>query len=126
MTRVSTLPIALMAFAAVTFALASTVHFGVAVAGIVDPFAGAAIPEAVIAVVVAAGAVCAAARVGGARWIAVGTTAFAILGTAFGLSITARSGISGDVAYHVGVLAVLLVTLGLLLADRRRRSTAES
>lgn len=123
MTRVSTTTTVLMAFAAVTFALASTIHFGVPVAGIADPFPGAAVPEAIIAAVVAAGAACAALRLGPAWWVALGTTAVAILGTAFGLSITVRGGAAGDIAYHVGILAVLLAVAALLVGRDRRESS---
>lgn len=48
------------------------------------------------------------------------TTAFAILGTLLGLSITARDGVSGDVLYHAGILVVLLAIGALLLARDRR------
>ncbi len=49
------------------------------------------------------------------RWVAVGTTLFALLGTVFGLSVTVASSRTGDVVYHVTVLEMLAVTLGLLL-----------
>jgi hypothetical protein len=50
-----------MALAALTLFGASTIHFGVVVpfgvATVRDPFAGAAIPEAILGVVLAAGAI---------------------------------------------------------------------
>ncbi|GLY89199.1 hypothetical protein [Actinoallomurus iriomotensis] len=49
------------------------------------------------------------------RAIALGTTSFALLGTVYGLTITLNSTRTGDVAYHLGMLATLLVVLGLLL-----------
>lgn len=108
-----------MALAAVTFAVASTLHFGVGIAGISDPFRNAAIPEAIIAVVVAAGAVCAAL---GLRRVALGTTAFAILGVAFGLTITLSGGRAGDIAYHLGVGVLLLVIAALLVVRTPSRA----
>jgi hypothetical protein len=62
----------LLSVAAVTLAVASLLHFGVAipvgVTTVSDPFAGAAIPEAVLAVVAARGAVAILARMATARW----------------------------------------------------------
>ena len=113
----------LMAIAAVTFWVASAIHFGATIplgfTTLNDPFPGAAIPEAIIGVVVAIGALAIAER-WRANWaIAVGTTSFAIVGTLFGLSVTLGSGRSADVVYHVSVLVVLFVALGVLLAARR-------
>jgi hypothetical protein len=113
----------LIAMAAVSFAVASIVHAGTAiplgVTTVRDPFPGAAIPEAVIALVVAAGAVAVFTRRPTARGIAVMATLFALLGTAYGLTVTLRSARTGDIAYHLGILVVLAVTLGLLLMPRR-------
>ncbi len=115
----------LLGLAAVAFATASVIHFGVAVpVGVVtvsDPFPGAAVPEAVIALVVAAGVLTVLTRRPAAREIALLTTLFALLGTSFGLTVTLRSTRTGDVAYHLGILALLLVILGLLLVPGRRR-----
>lgn len=44
-----------------------------------------------------------------------GTTLFALLGTVFGLGVTVASSRMSDVVYHVTVLVMLAVTLGLLL-----------
>jgi hypothetical protein len=52
--------VGLLVVMAITLATASTIHFGVAVAGVDDPFPGAALPEAIISVVVLAGAAAAA------------------------------------------------------------------
>jgi hypothetical protein len=108
----------LMAFAALTFALASLIHFGTPLplgfTTVRVPFPGAAVPESIIAFVVGAGAL----NMWTSRWapraIAAGTTLFALIGTVYGLSVTLRSTRTGDVVYHLGVLAVLLVVLGLL------------
>jgi hypothetical protein len=48
-------------------------------------------------------------------------TLFALLGTAYGLTVTLGSARTGDIAYHVGILVVLAVILGLLLVPRRKR-----
>ena len=48
-------------------------------------------------------------------------TLFALLGTAYGLTVTLGSARTGDIAYHVGILVVLAVTLGLLLMPGGRR-----
>lgn len=109
-----------MALTAAAFAIASIVHFGVGIpvgfTTISDSFPGAAPPEAVIAAVVAIGATAVLTRRTGSRGIALGTTSFAVLGTVFGLTITLNSTRTGDVAYHLSILATLLVILGLLLA----------
>jgi hypothetical protein len=119
---------ALMLAAAATLAVASVLHFGVAiplgVATISDPFGAAAIPEAVIAVVVAIGAVTVLTRSAVAWWVALLATLFALLGTAYGLTVTVRRGQAGDVAYHLSLLAVLVVTTGLLLTSRRALSAS--
>ncbi|GIH19459.1 hypothetical protein [Rugosimonospora africana] len=116
----------LMAFTAAAFAVVSVVHFGVDVpigfATISDSFPGAAPPEAVIAAVVAIGAVAAFAGRTRSRGIALATTAFALLGTAYGLRITVNSPRTGDVIYHLTVLATLLVTFVLLLMPGRSRA----
>jgi hypothetical protein len=44
----------------------------------------------------------------------------ALLGTLYGLSVTVPRGEAGDIAYHVGLLLALLVTLGMLVGQRRR------
>src|SRR5579884_3780680 len=118
-----------LALAVLTLAVASAVHLGVAVRlGVVtleDPFRGAAIPEAVIAAVLAGGlgAVLAGRPTG--RRVGLGTTLFAILGVGYGLNVTVRGTRSGDVVYHLALLALLVASLGLLLlpavrAGRRR------
>ena len=113
----------LMALAAAAFAMVSIVHFGadipVGFTTISDSFSGAAPPEAVIAAVVAIGATAVLTRRTKSRRIALGTTSFAILGTVYGLSITLNSTRTGDVAYHLGILATLLIILGLLLVPGR-------
>jgi hypothetical protein len=109
----------LMALAAVTLGVASTIHFGVRLGMIHDPFAGAAIPEAVIAFVVACG--CVAVIVRRAAWpVSLGTTLFALVGVLYGLSVTLRGDRTGDIAYHLSLLVVLVVTLCLLVTPAAR------
>ena len=105
----------LMGVAAVTLGVASYLHRdGRIPLGFTvihgERFYAASIPEAVIAVVLAAGAVAALAAWSRGRAAAVGTTAFAIAGVAYGLSVTAGSGRAIDIAYHSALLAVLLAT----------------
>ena len=116
----------LMALATVSFALASLVHFGIVLplrlVTLDDPVPGAAIPEAVIAVVL--GISTAMIVLGQAkRWAtALGATVFAILLTAYGLSVTLASSRTGDITYHIFVLALLLVIMVFLLLPAGRRS----
>src|SRR5438046_5213164 len=76
---------------AVTLAIASIVHFGVVIPlGVLtldDPFAGARIPEAIIAVVVAVAAISLLTRWVGAWWLALAATLFAIAGVLVGVSM---------------------------------------
>ena len=116
----------LMAVAALTFIVASVVHFGTSIPlGVVtldDPFRDAAIPEAIIAGVMVVGLI---GLLAGVWWLALVTTLFSAAGTILGLSIVLSSaaGRSGDIAYHVSVLAVLVVTIGLLVTPRARVHT---
>jgi hypothetical protein len=57
------------------------------------------------------------------RWAAALATAlFTLLVTLFGLSLTAASGRTGDVAYHLVLLSVLVIIVGLLLSPPGRRA----
>jgi hypothetical protein len=113
----------LMTLAAAAFAIVSIVHFGVDIpvgfTTVSDSFPGAAPAEAVIAAVVAIGATAVLTRRRRGRGIALGTTSFALLGTVYGLTITVNSTRRGDVAYHLSILATLLIILGLLLVPGR-------
>ena len=100
----------LLALAAAAFAGAAVIHFGVAIplgfTTVRDPFAGAA---------------AARTRRPWARGAALGSTLFAVAGTCVGLRFTLPGPRTGDKVYHLGILALLLVILGLeLLAGRRR------
>jgi hypothetical protein len=121
----STLCAALMGVAAVTFWVASIIHFGatfsIGSTRVHDPFPGAAIPEAIVGIVVASGALGLVARWRSGWRLAVSTTAFAIVVTLYGLSVTLGGGRSADVAYHVSVLTLLFAVLGMLVAGHRGR-----
>jgi hypothetical protein len=110
----------LLALGAVTFWLASAIHVGLTIplgfATLSDPFWGAAIPEAVIGVVVALGAASLLVLRSPHLGVAMGGTTFAIAVTLYGLSVTVRSGRTLDVLYHVSILAVLSVALTLLFS----------
>ena len=127
--RVDVVAAGLMVLAAVTLALASIIHFGVAIPlGLVtlhDPFPGARIPEAILAVVVGIGASSVFFRRGGAWWLALVAVLFAFAGVVVGLRFvlfTVPVTQPGDLLYHAALLVLLLVTLGLLLLPQTRRA----
>jgi len=116
----------LMLVEAVTLAIASIVHFGVVIPlGVVtldDPFAGARIPEAIIAVVVGVAAISLLTHWAGAWWLALLATLFAIAGVLVGVSIVLFGTVSrtGDLIYHFSLLVALLVTVVLLFTPAAR------
>jgi hypothetical protein len=120
----------LMSAAAVTLVVASVLHFGVTIplgpVTVRDPFKGAAIPEAVIATVVAVGGVSMLTRRSASWWLGLGTTLFALLGTGYGLTVTVPRGQLGDIVYHLFLLTLLLAAAGLLLASGGWRAVPES
>ena len=119
----------LMALAAVSFATASLIHAGVTISIgftiVRDAVPDAGVPEAVIAVAMAAGTAVAYTRRPAARGLALAATLFAILGTCVGLRFTLLSGRTGDVAYHAAILVELLVIAFLLLVRDRRSLTRD-
>jgi hypothetical protein len=112
----------LMALVAATLAVGAFVHLaGYTPAGSRPPFdaGGAGVAEAVICVVLACGAI-AVLRSGRRAWeAAVATTSFATLGFVVGLSFTARGGDTPDIAYHIIMLPILVVSLVALLRTGR-------
>lgn len=107
----------LMVLGALTLFLASAVHSGLL--GALDPFEAAALPEAIIGVVLLAGAL------GVHFWwpsswaFAFGATLFAVLGTLVGLRFTLPRAESGDIGYHLTLLGALLVLTVLLVRQRQ-------
>ena len=75
-----TLIAGLMAASAAMLVIASIVHFGATIGGLHDPFRDAAVPEAVIASVLACGVAAVVLRPTNAWGIAVGATVFAVAG----------------------------------------------
>ena len=118
----------LLGVAAVSFACASAIHMGLAftlgTVTIADPFPGAAIPEAILALVLGIGAFLVLTRRPG-RWAgALAATLFAFLVTVYGLTVTVGGGRTADIIYHVTVLVLLGITGGLLLLPAGRRALA--
>lgn len=109
----------LAVLAAVSFGAASAIHSGLTAPLLRDRFPGAFIPEAVIGCVLAVGAVALLTGVRRGRAVAVAATCFALLGTAYGLTTTARRGPAGDIVYHVAVFVLLLAIVTLLLTRPR-------
>lgn len=103
---------------AVSLAVMSALHLSgvLRAAAAPDNASGAGIAEAVIAVVLVAGAVAILrAPVEVARAVGLGTVGFAIIGFLVGLTFTLRGGTTVDIAYHLSTLPVLLLTEGLLV-----------
>jgi len=117
-----------MVLAALTLLAASAVHFGLqvplAVVTVRDPFFGAAIPEAILAVTLGLGAAAVLTRWWRPWPIGLATTLFTLLVVIYGLTITLRTGRYGDVAYHLTLLLALLVIIGLLFTRGARRGLA--
>jgi hypothetical protein len=90
---------------AATFAVASAIHFGTG-------FTQAAIPELVIAAVLAVGGSAVLTQRAHAWGAAVGAAAFATFGTTVGLAIIAsgRQDLP-DLVYHASILTALVITL---------------
>jgi hypothetical protein len=113
----------LMVFEAATLAVASVMHLSGNVHGRGEPFNAqhAGIAEAIIGAVLAGGAVAVLRAPRRARTVGLVTTGFVIVGFLVGLNFTVRGGDSPDVAYHLVMLPILVVTLFFIA---RRRSPA--
>lgn len=111
----------LLAAIAVSLVVASALHLSGQVHGRGAPFDAehAGLAEALIAVVLAGGAI--ALWRGGlrARQLGLWATGFAILGFCGGLTITARGGDWPDIGYHLTVLPLLVTGFAALLRERR-------
>jgi hypothetical protein len=78
-----------------------------------EHFSRVSVPEAIIAAVLAAGAVIVTVAPCRARSVALGAVGFAVLGVLAGLgfALTSSPHIAADLAYHLSVLVVLLAAL---------------
>jgi hypothetical protein len=109
-----------MAGIAATLGIASVLHLAGLVHGRSQPFNAthAGIAEAIIAAVLAGGAVAVVRTPDHARTVALGALAFATVGFGVGLNFTARGGHLADIAYHVAVLPLLIGSLIVLIRTR--------
>ena len=106
----------LLIVASLTLFAASAVHAGLA--GPIDPFDAAALPEAILGCVLALAALATLVWWPRAWAIALIASVVALVGTLVGLRFTLPRGEFGDIAYHLALLATLLVTSALLLRYR--------
>jgi len=115
-------PIAgLMAVAGLTLLGASAIHFGLLAPLIVDPFAAAATPEAVLGGIMLAGSIALLSGRAGGWELAVACSVLTVLLTLYGFATTLGTGRAGDITYHVTLLWMLFASVGLLLARGRKR-----
>ncbi len=108
----------LMGFEAATLWVASMVHL----LAVADPDSGslaAGVAEAVICLVLIAGAVALSRRSRRGIRFALGTVGFAIFGFLVGLTATVRGGEPLNLAYHATMLPLLVAT-AVLLARKTR------
>lgn len=129
----------LMLLAAITLGVAAYLHrnghipLGFAeIRG--ESFYDASIPEAVIAFVLAVGAAVyltaspaarASAARGQARRVALAASTFAIIGVAYGMTVTISDGRVPDIIYHSCLMAILLIAEALLLGRRTPPATRQ-
>jgi len=111
----------LMCVVAATLAVMSFLHLS-GILGGTKPFnpSGAGVAEAVICLVLSYGATGLLRTWPRAQKVALAATGFAIVGFIIGLRFTLEGGDAIDVAYHLSVLPILLVTLIALLRIRTR------
>ena len=109
-----------MMLIAVSLAIASIVHLVGHVRGRSELYDAhdAGVAEAVIGIVLAAGALAMLRLPGRARALGLAATGFALVGFLVGLSITARAGHLPDIAYHAAILPVLIVMFVTLVRMR--------
>jgi hypothetical protein len=117
----------LMLLAGLTLLVASAIHFGLqiplGVLPIHDPFAGAAIPEAILGLVMLAGGLLVMSGPARAWLIAVACTGCTLLLTLYGASVTVRSRDWGDIVYHLALLTLLGAIVVSLVSERRTGAT---
>ena len=112
----------LMCVVAATLAVMSFLHLSGILGGGTKSFnpSGAGVAEAVICLVLSYGATGLLRTWPRAQKVALAATGFAIVGFIIGLRFTLEGGEAIDIAYHLSVLPVLLVTLIALLRIRTR------
>ena len=113
---------ALMCVLAATLAVMSLLHLSGILAGGRKPFdrSDAGVAEAVICLALGYGAAGLLRRRAHAQTVALAATGFAIVGFIVGLRFTLPGGDAVDIAYHLGALPILVITLVALLRIRPR------
>lgn len=113
----------LMLLEALSLAVISGLHLSGVMGGGAKPYnpGAAGIAEAVIGVILFAGAMLVRRSPARGRAAAAGATGFAIVGFLVGLGFTLSGGQSADVAYHATVLPLLVITLALSRPKTRGR-----
>jgi hypothetical protein len=111
-----------MAVVAASLAVMSSLHLSGVLASGSPPFrsSDAGIAEAVIGIVLLAGAVAVWRNPDRARSAALFAIGFAVVGFVVGISITISGGNAVDITYHATVLPILAVTMTFLIRSRRR------
>lgn len=115
---------ALMVLEALSLALISALHLSGVIAGGTKPYnpEAAGIAEAVIGVVLIAGATVVLRSTKHGRTAALAASGFAIVGFLVGLVFTISGGQPADVAYHATVLPLLILTLVLSMPKAKDRA----
>ena len=114
-----------MGLEALTLAVMAFLHLASSLGGGLNSFSApdAGVAEAVICVVLAYGALRLMRGASRARAIAMASTALAIVGFVIGLGSTLRGGDAVDIAYHVTMLPLLVLTLRALLRRPANETT---
>lgn len=112
----------LMLVEALSLAVASGLHLGGLVSGRSPTFEPdtAGLAEAIIGAVLLVGAIVMLRSPHRARTVGIAANAFALVGFLIGITETASGGHAPDIAYHLTVIPLLVISLVLLL---RRSST---
>ena len=115
---------ALMVVEALSLAVISALHLSGVIGGGTKPYnpEAAGIAEAVIGVVLIAGAVAVMRSPKHGRTAAQAATGFAIAGFIVGLVFTLSGGQPADIAYHATVLPLLILTLVLSVTKAKDRA----
>lgn len=106
-----------MGLEATTLAVMALLHLTSSLGAGLDSFSApdAGVAEAVICIVMAYGAARLMRGAPRARGVAIASTALAIVGFVIGLGETVRGGDAIDIAYHVTMLPLLVLTLRALV-----------